>query len=298
VSLLPFDLPSAVTARAGADDRWAAWVDGLPRVVRGLLDEWELGVDGPPLAGTRALVVPVRAAGHPVVLKVSGPDSDEHEALALQLWQGGGAVRLVRGHPRRRAVLLERAGPGDATALDDVAAAAAVAGLYARLHVPAPASLPSLRAHVARLADELAALPRGTPVPHRVVDQAAHLARRFAADPATDGVAVHGDLHPGHLLAAEREPWLAVAPRPWSGDPHAEVTPLLHHGWADVAAAGDVRSAVRQRFHTVVDAAGLDENRARDWVVVREVERAVRAVRDGDATAVTSAVSVIKAVQD
>ena len=65
-----------------------------------------------------------------------------------------------------------------------------------------------------------------------------------------------------------------------------------------VVASGDVRTAVRRRFHAVVDAAGLDEDRARDWVVVRETHHAMRAVDEGDHDRVTAAVAIVKAVQD
>ena len=37
---------------------------------------------------------------------------------------------------------------------------------------------------------------------------------------------------------------------------------------------------MRRRFHTLVDAAGLDEDRARAWVVVREVLNAMWALQD------------------
>ena len=56
--------------------------------------------------------------------------------------------------------------------------------------------------------------------------------------------------------------------------------------------AGDVRDGVRRRFHTLVDAAGLDEERARDWVVVRMVLNAMGGM---DAT---ECVAIAKAVQD
>ena len=92
-----------------------------------------------------------------------------------------------------------------------------------------------------------------------------------AADPATDGRIVHTDLHYGNVLAADREPWLVIDPKPLSGDPHHEVAPLLWNRWDEIVHTGDVRGAVRARFHTVVDTAMLDEDRARDWVVVRVV---------------------------
>jgi len=60
------------------------------------------------------LVAPaVTADGQEVVLKVQDPHREsEHEAAALQLWDGDGAVRLLDQEPEEFALLLERCVPG------------------------------------------------------------------------------------------------------------------------------------------------------------------------------------------
>ena len=51
--------------------------------------------------------------------------------------------------------------------------------------------------------------------------------------------------------------------------------------WEELSEGGQsVRDGVRRRFHTLVDVAGLDEHRARDWVVVRAVVNAGWTVQD------------------
>ncbi len=85
---------------------------------------------GPPFPLSRfSYVAP---AGPDAVLKVTlpGDDESEHEADALELWAGDGAVRLLRSDRERRALLLERAFPGsDLAALPESdATAVAVAG--------------------------------------------------------------------------------------------------------------------------------------------------------------------------
>ncbi len=129
---------------AGRGPAWAAWVDRLPKLAAALLEEWELVPDGEPMSGWTALVLPVRTRdGVPAVLKLVCPgDEEEHEHLALQRWGGDGAVRLLRADPGRRALLLERLHQRDLTELWDLEACEIVAGLYARIHVPA---LPQLR---------------------------------------------------------------------------------------------------------------------------------------------------------
>ena len=299
MSLLPFDLPPTFLAAALRSPEWAAWVDGVPRIVRDLLDEWGLVVDGEPMHGWTSLVVPVRAEGRAAVLKVAWPHEEcQLEILALQHWHGHGAVLMLRADPRRNAMLLERLSTQDLTQLGDLDACEIIAGLYAQLHVPAPPQLLTLSSYVHRYTDDLERLPRDAQIPRRIVDQAVRLGRDLTADPVTDGTLIHGDLHYENVLAGERLPWLAIDPQPVSGDPHYEVDLVLFNRWDEIVASADVRETVRRRFHTVVDVAGLDEDRARDWVIVREAHNAMWAIEDGDSERVTTAIAIIKAVQD
>jgi streptomycin 6-kinase len=270
-------LPAGVLDMAGRGDAWAAWVDTLPGTAQALLDDWQLTADGPPLHGYCSLVLPVRTAGRrPAMLKMGFPDEEsEHEHLALRHWAGRGAVELLRADPRRRALLLERLHGEDLDEVDEEEACEVVAGLYRRLHLPAPPQLRLLSDQVARWAGYLSAIPRSAPVPYRLVEQSLSIARAFVGDDATDGRLLHTDLHYENVLAGDREPWLAIDPKPLSGDPHFELAPMLFNRWDEVVAAGDVRGAVRRRFHTLVDVAELDEDRARDWVVLRAVVNVV-----------------------
>lgn len=310
----PVTVPAGLRALPDRDASWEPWLDRLPRLAAELLAEWDLVPDGEPGHGQCSLVLPVRTGGSgtPAVLKLGWPHEEaRHEALALQHWHGAGAVELLRADPHRWALLLERAGPADLDTVDDVAACARAGALYAALHRPAPARVRRLSALAADWSRRLLALPRDAPVPRRLVEQAAARARAFADDDATDGTLVHGDLHGQNVLASARPSapgWLAIDPKPLSGDPHVEPVPLLWNRWPEVIASGDVRWAVRRRLDAVVDVAGLDRERARDWAVVRCVVNAlwcVEALRargerpdEHDREWLTRAVAIAKAVQD
>jgi streptomycin 6-kinase len=304
-------LPDGVVGMARRGPAWAAWVDRLPGLVDLLLEEWELSVDGLMMHGYVALVVPVRTrGGRPAVLKVSYPDEEsEHEHLALQHWAGRGAVKLLRADPRRSAMLLERLHPERLVDLWDVEACEVVAGLYRQLHRPALPQLRLLSTYVERGADHLAGLPRNAPLPRRLVEQAISLSHDFAVDPATTGTMIHGDLHYENVMAADRQPWLAIDPKPLNGDPHYEVAPMLWNRFEELAGPASplsVRDGVRQRFHTLVDHAELDEHRARDWVVVRMLANACSRLLDPPEVQrlvpnedhLTMCIAVAKAVQD
>jgi streptomycin 6-kinase len=308
------DVPPGLEAQRALGPDWGAWLDRLPRLYAEVVEEWELEPEGEPLHGYCSVVVPVRTAGGaPAVVKVSfdGDLESEHEHLALQHWGGRGAVRLLRADPHRRALLLERLHTEDLTELWDLEACEVVAGLYPRLHLPAPPQLRTVTSYVERWATALGEMPRNAPVPRRLVEQALSLARDLVADPASTGRIVHGDLHYENVLAGDREPWLVIDPKAMSGDPHYEPAPMLWNRVDELAPARSgqsLRDGLRRRFHTLVDAAGLDEDRARDWVVVRMVlnahwsvedaQRAERALNPQERGWITTCISIAKAVQD
>lgn len=273
------------------------------RDLAAFLEAWQLTPDGEPRLGATAAVLSVRTrSGAPATLKVGAVDAaTEHEHLALTRWEGRGAVRLLRAEPRRGALLLERL---DGSLRDswDVEACEIVGSLYGDLHRPTGAPFRSLSAVLGPQIDRLAVLPRSAPLPHRMVEQAVGLGRAFLADASTDGVLVHTDLHYDTVLGHPDGGWRAVDPKPLSGDPHWEPAPLLWNRFEEVA--GAVRDGVRRRFHAVVDASELDEDRARAWVVVRMMTLALDAlagVEVGPHSAAewpTVCIAVAKAVQD
>jgi len=293
-------LPEGIRAFAQRGPDWAAFVERLPKLAGGLLEEWQLSVDGSPSNGYCSLVLPVRTTGgRPSVLKIGFPgDESEHEHLALQHWHGQGAVELMRADPHRSAMLLERLHPENLNDLWDLEACEIVAGLYGRLHVPAPPQLRTLTSYIERWGGDLAGLPRNAPVPRRLVEQALSLGRDFVADPASTGTMIHCDLHYENVLAGDREPWLVIDPKPVSGDPHYELSPMLWNRMEELE--GDLRNGLRRRFHILVDAAGLDERRARDWVVVRMIHNALWHLQDGGGPDdyLTGCIAIAKAVQD
>ncbi len=287
--------------------------DRLPRSVADLVEEWGLAPEGAAWPATTSVVVPVRApTGDAAVLKVGvAPPASTHEHVALQHWHGRGAVRLLRADPGRGALLLERLERVDLTDAWAVEACEVVAGLYAALHVPPLPQLRTQASYVERWAEALRRDLATVPVPRRLVEQALHLAGDLCAEPAT--AVVHGDLHYANVLRGRRDDedaWLAIDPKPTNGDPHSELEPMLRNRFENHTApgAGSVRDGIRRRFHTLVDVAGLDEDRARDWVVVRSVLNAHWAHRDAvhagrsltadERNQVTSCIAVAKAVQD
>lgn len=302
------EIPADLDSQRYLGPDWAGWLDRLPRRCDDLIAEWSLTPVGAPMHGFASVVQPVRTdAGVDAVLKVGfdGAPETEHEHLALSHWAGNGAVELYRADPRGRAMVLERLHTTDLTSVPDVEACEIVAGFYRRLHRPAMPRLRPLSEFLQRWLDALAVDAHVVPVPRRLLDRALVRGGEFVDDPATSGRIIHGDLHYENVLAADREPWLVIDPQPMSGDPHYEVAPLLWNRWAEMS--GRVRVTIGRRFFTVVDAAELDEERARDWVVVRmmlnahwavdDAKRMNRPLRADESEWITKCITVAKAVQ-
>ncbi len=245
------------------------WTAALPQVVADVARRWSLTVGRPfEPGGASSWVAPARdAAGTAVVLKVGWPHAESaHEADALAVWAGDGAVRLLDAVHLEGSVLhgdallLERCDPGTplASALAPPEQDVLVAGLLQRLWVAPPADHPfrPLAQMCEAWADEVDGPVDG------LVGLGVDLLRSLPAV-AEDDVLLATDLHAGNVLAAAREPWLAIDPKPYVGERAYDlVQHLLNHPERLLA---DARGLVSR----VADLAAVDDERVRWWVLAR-----------------------------
>jgi streptomycin 6-kinase len=282
--------PTAWYAVAGEE-----WLRGLPSLLTALLAEWSLVPDGAVGSGVCAVAVPVRAPSGPAVLKVTWP---HHEAttehLGLRRWDGRGAVQLLRADPRRFALLLERLDAStDLRSVPVEDACGVIGDLLAQLRTAALPQVPTLSAYAAR---QLAQSAPVDVLPRRFVEQGRRLAADLATDPEVDAWLLHTDLHYENVLRGTRQPWLAIDPKPTAGDRAFEVAPVLWNRAAELGTGSSVRWNLRRRLEIVCEHAGIDEERAKAWTIVREVDNATDPA-EGSGRA-SLAVAIIKAMND
>lgn len=293
--LVPADLELGQPYAVAGD----VWVRRLPQLLADLLAEWGLTPTGPSRSGNCAVVVPVHGDAGPAALKVSWPHAEATtEHLALRHWEGRGAVRLLRADPRRFALLLERLDPTDLGDVEIDEACGVLGGLLRQLASPALPQTPTLSAYAARLLASPHTTTSGA-LPRRFVDQARHLARDLATDPGVDARLLHTDLHYTNVLRSERaegQDWLAIDPKPMAGDPAFEVAPALWNRFDELGTGSSIRWGLRRRLEVVCDAAGIDEDRAKAWTIVREVEGCLLDPPGSDAVRI--AVAIVKAMND
>ena len=207
----------------------------------------------------------VTGDGTEAVLKVQEPHREsEHEAAALELWDGHGAIRLLDHDPDEHALLLERCVPG--TPLSEVGQDTALdvfVELLPRLWKPAGEPFRPL-------ADEAAwwveYLPKQdwSKAPE-LLDAALEALREL---PGTQGeqVLVNQDLHAENVLAAQREPWLVIDPKPLAGEREFGVAPIVRS-----FELGHSKRDVLHRFDRLTSELGLDRERARGWTIAQTV---------------------------
>jgi streptomycin 6-kinase len=268
-------------------DAGRAWLADLPAVLSGVLSDLALE-PGAPFDLTYHWVMAVtRADGTQAVLKLGVPGA-EHlavEAAALRAWGGRGAVRLLGHDAGRGALLLERAEPGTRAAAlvphEDSTATGALIGVMRELHAAPPpaAGVPALGELAADFDAYLRTYPVDGPMPRRLVQTAARLFADLCAS-APDTVLLHGDLHHDNVLCAGRQPWLAIDPHGYVGDPGYDVGAVLYNP-DPTDPHPDVLPLVPARLDQLVEDSGLPRDRVVAWCLVKAVLSEVWSCEDG-----------------
>jgi streptomycin 6-kinase len=247
------------------------WLQALPRLAAECAERWSLELGEPYAESNVSLTVPAtRADGTRAVLKLNFPEPEsEHEADVLAHWAGHGAVRLLEVDRERSSLLIERALPG--TSLwqveDDEEATRIAAAVLRRLWSRPPAARHPFRVLVEEAAGWTARLRRdwerlARPFERELVVAAEAAARELAATQPML-VVCHQDFQGSNVLRAEREPWLAIDPKPIVGEPAFDVASLLRDRRWDVRAA-----VIRRRLDLLAAELGLDHERMRGWGIV------------------------------
>ena len=255
------------------------WVVGLPGTVARLCDRWALTLEEPfEPGGTCSWVAPVRgSSSSSQVLKVAWRHAESRdEARGLRAWKGDGTVRLYDEEclGATTAMLLERCRPG--TALGDLLSEDdqddAIGSLLPRLWIQ-PMEGHGFRT-LAEMCDGWANdFERG------LADAPPYLDRTLAADgiatfralsrQSKHAVLLCTDLHAANILAADREPWLVIDPKPYVGDRTYDALQHMLNCWHRLSVNP---VALVERIAGVLD---LDRTRLRSWLFSRCIKESL-----------------------
>ncbi len=254
-----------------------AWLQRLPGLIADCERRWslKLGAAFEPLSYN--YVAPAtRADGASVMLKIGLPTSElRNEIEALRLFDGRGSVLLLDADLELGAMLLERLRPGTSLLSldDDEEATANAAQVMRQLWRPLPADHP-----FPSLADRVKGLERlrehcggaTGPLPAALVEQAESLFSDLLSS-IREPVLLHGDLHHENILAAERQPWLAIDPKGLVGEPEYEVGALLRNPMPQLLAMPHPERVLDRRLRVLSEMLGFDRERLRAWGLAQAV---------------------------
>lgn len=260
--------------RFGFGAEGTRWLADLPRRIETLAREWGLRL-GPAFDrdGAVSWVAPVDLSdGSEAVLKVTFPhDEPRFEADALRVLDGRGAVRLLRASDDGFALLLERCRPGtDLWSLGVEEGNAVATQMLARMWrtVDPDARFMSLSDSVAQWWADLPRIMAGADYDGDVIAAAVARGQELASSQPRL-VLLHGDFHPGNVLAARREPWLFIDPKPLIGEPAYDLAQLLYNRARFVIQSGDAVAILRYQIDRFAVDLGLDPGRIAGWAFVK-----------------------------
>lgn len=252
------------------DERGRTWLSELPGLVARQCDRWRLTLDGEPLHGSNALVVPVQRGDELAALRFSPPGDDvAGETAALTHWAGRGVVQLLDVDLSAGACLLERLDHAQSLQSEPVEDAVPILGELARLlAVPAPDWARSTREIAGEASSTFLSDWKSLhePTTRSIIDSACNVAGWLSEQP-TGSDSVDGDLHFGQVLAGRRHRWTVVDPILLRGDREYDVGRVL---WSRIDELGDDRD-ILMAFEAFVAAASVPPERASAWVVVRSM---------------------------
>jgi streptomycin 6-kinase len=270
---IPEALARTVVEMHGAEG--VRWLERLETILGEHERRWALEVLAPFESLSYNYVAPaVRADGTGAVLKAGVPGGElAAEVEALRAFGGRGSVRLLEADPDAGVLLLERLQPGvPLTTLPDEPATRAAAEVMRRLWRPVPPghAFPAIEDWGLGFERLRARFGGPGPFPARLLEAAETLFADLAAS-AAPPVLLHGDLHHQNILAAEREPWLAIDPKGVVGEPAYEVGALLRNPMPELLREAQLGRLLRRRVDQLAEELGWDRERLIGWGVAQAV---------------------------
>jgi len=218
-------LPSQLVVNCKKAPERKIWLETLPQLIDKLVALWFLRLETPfDHGGTCSWVCPVaRFDGTQAVLKLAMPHMEgKHEIQGLRHWSGRSMVKLLEADDDSGAMLLERCLPGTTLHSElEPAQDVIIAGVLRRVwesttETDGLEDIRPLSQMINFWREETIAQKHLWP-DAGLVNEGLRVMTELAR-PAPADLLLATDLHAGNVLRAQREPWLAIDPKPFVGD--------------------------------------------------------------------------------
>lgn len=272
---VPNDFARTITKLYG--EQGIEWLGRLPSIISECERRWSLTVLSPFEPLSYNYVTPaVRADGTDVVLKVGAPNPEIlTEIESLRIFDGCGIAQMIDSDSDKGILLLERLNPGTplSSLADDEKATSIAADVMRQLWKPVPETHP-----FPTVAKRAAGLKRMRdhfdgdvgPFPSDLVEMAETLFAELIGS-ANEQMLLHGDLHHDNILAAERQPWLAIDPKGLVGEPEYDVCALLRNPMPWLLNQPQPERIIARRVDQLADELGFDRERLAGWGLAQAV---------------------------
>lgn len=272
VNSLPRDL--VVNVRSMCGPRGEEWLGCLPQLVLELERTWDITAGKVfTTAGINYVAPATRVNGELCVLKL-GPPYDNAEFASeiafLRSRNGAGCVKLLDERREQRAMLIERAVPGETMDViyDEREPECVAPAIGVLRELTENVGDPAVEA--IRLDDWFANLhrARGTAFPSQYVERAIDIYDRLGKSNVSY---IHGDFHPRNIVSATREPFLVIDPKGIVGSLGYEIAVFLNnfHWWQDEKP--DIKERLRVAVRQFAGAFGFTERDLREWAFAQMV---------------------------
>ena len=277
------------------------WLASIPSIIEAFEMKWSLKI-GPPHSLSYNYVAPAtRSDGTDVVLKIgfTGDREFKTEILALKIFNGDGAVKLLEADREKAVILLERVTPGVPLSeeVDDEKATRILASVIKKLYKPLPSShtFTTIDGWIKELSN-FHNKPGSTiqPLPLDLINKARELFT-YLIKTSAPAVLVHGDLHHDNIISSTRAGWLAIDPKGIAAEPAYEVAAMIRNPYQKLKDIANLEEILRRRILILSKELGFNPLRIHQWCLAQTVLSAVW--NHGEAKGSEHAIRVARALE-
>ncbi|MDP6039116.1 MAG: aminoglycoside phosphotransferase family protein [Candidatus Latescibacteria bacterium] len=272
---IPIEIPETLSR----NKKWTDWLAQLPDILAACEKKWDLRIEAPMKEEYAEMsygyITPAtQLDGTEVVLKIVPPGiiAELKERQALQLCDGDSTIKLLGYDETLGTIMLERARPGVPLSVntDDEENTRIASRLMKKFWKPLPPKHNFVPAdYEIEGFDRLRKKHNGTTgiFPEKWAKRAETLYKELM-ESSTETVMLHADLHHYNILSATREPYLAIDPKGYYGDPGYEVGAFLAN-YPEESCEGKDRNEIDiSRINIMIEELEMPRDRVIKWGVV------------------------------
>ena len=215
------------------------WLKDLPDILSEICEKWSVQIDKVfPNLSYNFVALCVNKNGQKYVLKVGVPEKDSsiiYEKRALQVFDGQGAVKVIKFDKKRCAMLLERAVEGKTLGEvcgEDYEKAVKIA-VAVMQKLPRNPLNKNEFINLETWINGLKKAAKANFAPEKVRQAQKYFAELI--EPFERKILLHGDIHFDNILSAQREPFLVIDPKGVVGEIGYDIAVFLNDlaGWTE-----------------------------------------------------------------